>query len=221
MFCQFKAVGRARPALIIAQLQGHPDISEVARSQARVSGVVHEILVFLADKDLYIPVELRQIRRVLPALYEGLWACDAGRFKLQDDSGFISGTTTALNRCEVILWILYDTIRSSCSDVPATPDSTEATGFDGLESLAAAKRLIKQIHAVLSSLARRQHQESPRKSRVYKAEQPARGLGASPQAWKYVCTGTGRQHNTVQEGDGYQVVTNSHKIRDKARDDAL
>lgn len=37
---------------------------EFARSQTCVSGVVHEILVLLVDKDLFIPMELRQIRRV-------------------------------------------------------------------------------------------------------------------------------------------------------------
>lgn len=210
-------MGRACPALIVAQLQGNPDISELARSQARVSGIVHEILVLLVDKDLYIPVELRQIRRVLPALYEGLWACDAGQFKRQDGCGSIGDITIALDGCEVSLWILYDTIRSSCRDVPATPDSSEAAGFDGLESLAIAKSLIKRIHEVLSSLPQRQPSENSRKSRAYRVEEPLRMIGASSQAWKYVCTGTGAQHNTIQEGDGYQVVNNSHKIHEKAR----
>lgn len=86
---------------------------------------------------------LRLIRRVLPALYEGFWACDAGRSKHQDDCGSIGDTTIALDRCELILWILYNTVRSSCKDVPIMSTSSQATVFDGLESLATARSLIK------------------------------------------------------------------------------
>ena len=140
------------------------------------------------------------------------WACDTGQLKYQGGGGSTADILEALNRCELSLWILYDTIRGSCKDISRTPDSSEATGFDGLESLAAAKRLIRQIHTVLSSLAQRQRPESPRKPRAYKVQESPCGSVASSQASKYVCTGSGGQHNTIQEGDGYQVITNSHKF---------
>lgn len=173
--------------------------------------------MLLVDKSSYIPVELHQIRRVLPALYEGLWACDLGQPEHQTEGDYIKDTTIALDSCEVSLWILYDTIQSSCKVVPATPGSSEATSLDGLASLAAANRLIKQIHAALSSLTRRRHPGSSRKPRAHGKENIPQERSASSQAWKYVCTGTGGQYNTVQEGSGYQTITNAHKIHDNAK----
>lgn len=173
--------------------------------------------MLLVDKSPYIPAELHQIRRVLPALYEGLWACDLGQHEHQTEDDFIRDTTTALDSCEVSLWILYDTIQSSCKDVPATPGSSEATSLDGLASLATANRLVKQVHAVLSSLTRRRQSESPRKPRAHSKRDVPREMSASSQAWKYVCTGAGGQYNTVQEGTGYQTITNTHKICGNAK----
>ena len=172
--------------------------------------------MLLVDKSPYLPVELHQIRRVLPALYEGLWACDLGQPGHQAEGGFIEDVIVALDGCEVSLWILYDTIQNSCKDASATPDSSEATSLDGLASLTAANRLIKQIHAVLSSLQRRRHSESPRKPQARERKGIPRETGASSQAWKYVCTGAGGQYNTIQEGSGYQTVTNDHRVRGKA-----
>lgn len=111
--------------------------------------------MLLVDKSPYIPVELHQIRRVLPALYEGLWACGLGQCEHQTEDDSIRDTTTALDSCEVSLWIPCDAIQSSRKDVPATPGSSEATSLDGLARLAAANRLVKQVHAVLYSLTRR------------------------------------------------------------------
>lgn len=213
---------RACSALILVQLQVDLDTSLVAKSQARVSDIVHEILMLLVDKSPYIPVELRQIRRVLPALYEGLWACDIERLDFR--SGGVTSAAdilAVLNRCEVSLWILYDTIQGSRKDLQETPFPSEATGLDELECLSAANSLIKQIHVALSSLAQRKPSRSPGSTQTEKAERRSRASGASSQAWKYVCTGTGGQHNTVQEGEGYQVITNSHKIHCKARQPGL
>lgn len=177
--------------------------------------------MLLVDKSPYILVELHQIRRVLPALYEGLWACDLGQPEHQTEDEFIRDTTTALNSCEVSLWILYDTIQSSCKDVLTTPGSSEATSLDGLASLAAANRLVKQVHAVLSSLTRRRHSEGPRKPRAQEGMELLWEIGAPSQASKYVCTGGGGQYNTIQEGRGHQTVTNSYKIRGKPKGPGL
>lgn len=78
--------------------------------------------MFLVDKSPNIPAELHQIRRVLPALYEGLWACDLGLPEHQAERSFIEDIVVALDGCEVSLWVLYDTIQSSCRDDSATPD---------------------------------------------------------------------------------------------------
>lgn len=157
-------------------------------------------------------MELRQIRRVLPALYEGFWACDVVWPGNQDDRRSTTDSLVALDKCEVSLWIMYDIIRCSCTDLPATPSQSDATSLDGLESLAAAKRLVKQIHATLSSLPQRQRPESPRTSRAHQREEKSQGSSTLSQAWKYVCTGAGGQYNTVQEGNGHQTVTNAHKM---------
>ena len=94
----------------------------------------------------------------------------------------------------------------------AYESQSDATSLDGLESLAAAKRLVKQIHATLSSLPQRQRPESPRTSRAHQREEKSQGSSTLSQAWKYVCTGAGGQYNTVQEGNGHQTVTNAHKM---------
>lgn len=178
---------------------------------------MHEILNLLVDRDLYIPVELRQIRRVLPALYEGFWAIDVVWPGNQDNRRSTTDSLVALDKCEVSLWIMYDIIRCSCAGLPATPTPSEATSFHGLESLSAAKRLVKQIHATLSSLPQRQRPESLRTSRAHEREEKSQGLSTSSQAWKYVCTGTGGQYNSVQEGNGHQTVTNAHKMYTHAK----
>lgn len=178
---------------------------------------MHEILNLLVDKDLYIPVELRQIRRVLPALYEGFWNCEVVWPDNQDDRRSTTNALVALDACEVSLWIMYDIIRCSCTDLPATPTPSEATSLNGLESLVAAKRLVKQIHATLSSLPQRQRPKISKMSRAHKREGSSPGSSSPSQAWKYVCTGTGGQYNTVQEGNGHQTVTNAHKMYSHAK----
>lgn len=198
-------------ALTLRQLQVTPNTSQVARSQFRVADIVHEILMLLVDKGPFIPVELRQIRRVLPALYEGLWACDLGPFDRQTDGGSTADIVVALNECEIRLWLLHEIVQGSCKDVPVTPNSSEATAFEGLESLATAKRLIKQMQAVLSALSQRARPQSSKEPRSHKMEDSLGGRGVSSRAGKYVCTGAGGQYNTVQEGGGYQTITNTHK----------
>lgn len=162
-------------------------------------------------------MELRQIRKVLPALYEGFWACGVVWPEDQYDRRSTADSLVALNKCEVSLWIMYDIVRCSCTDLPATPTPSEATSLDGLESLSAAMRLVKQIYATLSSLPQRQRPQSPRTSRAHEREEKSQGLSTSSQACKYVCTGTGGQYNTVQEGNGHQTVTNAHKMYSHAK----
>ena len=178
---------------------------------------MHETLVLLVDKSAPVPVELHPIRRVLPALYEGLWACDVEQPEILGDGDSIEDTLLVLSGCEVDLWLLYDTIQGSIEDLSATPGPSEGMDFDMLKRLATANRLIKQIHAALSSLPQRRHPGRPKTSRADKKEERSQGVGALSQAWKYVCTGTGGQHNTVQKGSGYQVVTNKQKLHGGAR----
>lgn len=178
---------------------------------------MHEILVLLVDRSAPVPVELHPIRRVLPALYEGLWACDVEQPENQGDGSSIEDTLVVLSRCEVNLWILYDTIEGSYKDHSATSGPSEGMAFDMLKRLATANRLIKQIHSALSSLPQQRRPGNPKTSRANKREERSQRVGTSSQAWKYVCTGTGGQHNTVQEGSGYQVVTNKQKMHGGAR----
>lgn len=177
---------------------------------------MHKLIVLLVSESAYIPVELHPIRRVLPALYEGLWACDIEQPDGRDDSTATADNVTlaVLKGCEASLQDLHDTIQSSCYDPPASPGAPAETGCDVLNSLATANCLVRQIYTALSSLPRRRRLESPNTARSDRREERPQKVVASSQAWKYSCTGTGEQHNTVQEGSGYQVITTNHRMRD-------
>lgn len=172
---------------------------------------MHDIIILLVDKSAYIPVELHPVRGVLPALYEGLWACDVEQCDGWGETSSAANSLAVLDGCKASLRVLYDTIRRSCSDLPSPHDVSEGTDCNVLDNLATANDLIRRIHAALLSLPRRR--KDPNAPRSSKKNGQPRKVVASSQAWKYSCSGAGSQHNTVQEGSGYQIITDNRRVR--------